>query len=66
MTEVHTHGGKREGAGRKVGTTNNGTGYKDCRLVISCTKDQSQKIKALAKEQGLTLSAYLIKLALGE
>ena len=49
MTEVHTHGGKREGAGRKVGTTNNGTGYKDCRLVISCTKDQSQKIKALAK-----------------
>lgn len=39
---------------------------KDCRLVISCTKDQSQKIKDLAKEQGLTLSAYLIKLALGE
>ncbi len=61
MTEVHTHGGKREGAGRKVGTTNNGTGYKDCRLVISCTKYQSQKIKALAKGQSLTVSAYILQ-----
>lgn len=58
-------GGIREGAGRKKGSTTGGTGYKNGRIVVSCTKEQENQIKALAKLEGINVSAFILKKILG-
>lgn len=58
-------GGVREGAGRKKGSTTGGTGYKNGRVVISCTKEQETKLKEMAKSEGLNVSTYILKKLLG-
>ena len=54
-------GGAREGAGRKVGFTTGGTGYKTGRIVISCTKEMEQKIKDAAKEANKNVSEFMLE-----
>lgn len=58
-------GGVREGAGRKKGSTTGGTGYKNGRIVVSCTKEQENQIKALAKLEGINVSSFILKKILG-
>lgn len=53
-------GGSRPGAGRKIGSTTGGTGYKSGRIVISCTKEQEQRIKEMAAAQNATVSALIL------
>lgn len=56
-------GGKREGAGRPKGTTKeNKKIYKT--FSVSCLEDELELIKTNGKNQGKTLSRYLIDLAL--
>lgn len=54
-------GGKRVGSGRKVGSTIDPALKKDHHIVVMCTKDQNDRLVALAKEQGLTVSAYILQ-----
>lgn len=63
--ENRNWGGKREGSGRKVGSTIDPALKKDHRIVVMCTKDQNDRLVALAKEQGLTVSAFILKTVLG-
>lgn len=58
-------GGVRKGAGRKKGSTTGGTGYKNGRIVVSCTKEQENQIKALAKSEGINVSTFILKKVLG-
>ena len=58
-------GGKRAGSGRKVGSTIDPALKKDHRIIVMCTKDQNDRIVALAKEQGMTPSAYILRTVLG-
>lgn len=56
-------GGKREGAGRPVGTTRGHTvEYKT--VSISALPQEVERIKELARESGKTVSRYLVDLAL--
>lgn len=59
---VNNHGGAREGAGRKIGSTKNGTGYKTGRIVISCTKDQELEIKNAAKREDKKINDFILSL----
>ncbi len=63
--EDKTWGGKRVGSGRKVGSTIDPALKKDHRIVVMCTKDQNDRLAAMAKEQGLTVSAFILKTVLG-
>ena len=54
-------GGKREGAGRKVGYRKADAAKKNKRIVILCTDEQNELIKAKAQAEGLTVSAYILK-----
>lgn len=54
-------GGKREGAGRKVGYRKADAAKKNNRIVILCTDEQNELIKAKAQAEGLTVSAYILK-----
>lgn len=63
--EDKTWGGKRTGSGRKVGSTIDPALKKDHRIVVMCTKDQNDRLTALAKEQGLTVSSFILKTVLG-
>lgn len=65
--ETKTWGGRRAGAGRPVGTggpIKSPEERKDKRIVLVCTEEQHSRIKALATEQGLTVSAYILKTVL--
>ena len=59
-------GGKRTGSGRKVGSTIDPALKKDHRIVVMCTKDQNDRLADLAKEQGLSVSAYILKRVFGQ
>ena len=63
--ENRNWGGKRVGSGRKVGSTIDPALKKDHRIVVMCTKDQNDRLATLAKEQGLTVSAFILKTVLG-
>lgn len=63
--EDKTWGGKRVGSGRKVGSTIDPALKKDHRIVVMCTKDQNDRLAAMAKEQGLTVSSFILKTVLG-
>ena len=63
--ENRNWGGKREGSGRKVGSTIDPALKKDHRIIVMCTKAQNDKLVELAKEQGLSVSAYILKTVLG-
>ncbi len=66
MTEKNRPwGGKRTGAGRKAGSTIDPALKKDHRIVVMCTKEQNDKLQALAEAAGLTVSAYILKKVLG-
>ena len=65
MTENKSWGGKCTGAGRKAGTTMDPALKKDHRIIVMCTKTQNDKIAALAKAEGLTPSAYILRKVLG-
>ncbi len=54
-------GGKRIGAGRPVGTTKEITAK---RITITIYPEEEIKLKELAKENGKSLSRYLIETAL--
>lgn len=54
-------GGKREGAGRKVGYRKADAAKKNNRIVILCTDEQNELIKAKAQAEGLNVSAYILK-----
>lgn len=60
--EKATHGGAREGSGRKKGGTNKGE-HKTGRIVISCLESDVELIKKLAQESNKTVSQFLIDLA---
>ena len=62
--EDKSWGGKRAGAGRPVGTKGpNKTPEekKDKRIVLLCTEEQNSKIKSMAEEHGLSVSAFILK-----
>ncbi len=63
--ENRNWGGKRVGSGRKVGSTIDPSLKKDHRIIVMCTKAQNEKLVELAKEQGLSVSAYILKTVLG-
>lgn len=63
--ENRNWGGKRVGSGRKVGSTIDPALKKDHRIVVMCTKDQNDRLADLAKEQGLSVSAYILKRVFG-
>lgn len=58
---MNGHGGRREGAGRKLGSCIAPELKKDQRVVIMCTKKQVAKLKELAQTDGLTVSAYILQ-----
>lgn len=60
-TEKTTHGGAREGSGRKKGGTNKGE-HKTGRIVISCLESDVELVKKLAAESNKTVSQFLIGL----
>jgi len=55
-------GGIREGSGRPRKKEEEKTVYKN--FTVSCLPDEYEKIKALALQEGKTLSRYLVDLAL--
>lgn len=58
-------GGKREGAGRPVGTVKGRTvEYKT--ISISALPEEVERIKELAKKSEKTVSRFLVELALGK
>lgn len=61
MEEKNTHGGAREGSGRKKGGTNKGE-HKTGRIVISCLESDVELVKRLAEDSGKTVSQYIIDL----
>lgn len=63
--EDKTWGGKRVGSGRKVGSTIDPALKKDHRIVVMCTKDHNYRLAALAKEQGLTVSSFILNQIFG-
>ena len=63
--ENRNWGGKRVGSGRKVGSTIDPALKKDHRIIVMCTKAQNDRIVELAKEQGMTPSAYILRTVLG-
>ena len=63
--ENRNWGGKRKGSGRKVGSTIDPALKKDHRIVVMCTKDQNDRLAERAKEQGLSVSAFILKTVLG-
>lgn len=58
-------GGKREGAGRKVGYRKADAAKKNNRIVILCTDEENELIKSRAQAEGLKFSAYILKKVLG-
>lgn len=58
-------GGKREGAGRKVGYRKDEELKKSNRIVILCTDEENELIKSRAQAEGLKISAYILKKVLG-
>lgn len=58
-------GGKREGAGRKVGYRKADVAKKNNRIVILCTDEENELIKSRAQAEGLKISAYILKKVLG-
>lgn len=58
-------GGKREGAGRKVGYRKADAAKKNNRIVILCTDEENELIKSRAQAEGLKVSAYVLKKVLG-
>ena len=59
MEEKSTWGGSRAGAGRKKGSIK-GDNYASARIVLCCTPEEAEKIKALAKENGKNVSRFIV------
>lgn len=59
-------GGLRPGAGRPKGSTKNDGEYKSGRLVLSCLESEAAAIRARARALGLSVSRYLVSLAVEE
>ena len=56
-------GGKRQGAGRPVGTKGSykdDTVKKNGRIVVACTEDEMTQIKDLAKASGKSVSRFIV------
>ena len=67
MTEANTWGGSRPGAGRKKGAAiKPASERRTATVVVQCTADQKETIKAKAERAGLSVSTYMLKLALGK
>lgn len=67
MEEKGTWGGARPGAGRKKGTViKSASEKKTSTLVVKLTPAEKEKLKALAQKEGLSVSSYLLKLALAD
>ena len=67
MTEASTWGDCRPDAGRKKGSAIKPVSERrTATVVVQCTADQKEKIKAKAERAGLSVSTYLLRLALGE
>lgn len=65
MEEKGTWGGYRPGAGRKKGTViKPASERKTSTLVVKLTPEE--KLKALAAKEGLSVSGYLLRLALAD
>ncbi len=60
-----TWGGKRQGSGRKVGSIKDPALKKDQRIIVMCTKSQHEQLSKMATDEGLTISALLLKRVLG-
>ena len=60
MENKNQHGGIRNGAGRKKGSTADSSGYKSGRIVVSCLESEEKAIKQLAKEQNKTVSRLVL------
>lgn len=64
LEEKHKKGGYRPNAGRPKGAKNKTIKADELkrknRIVLLCTEDESVKLKELAKEAGLPLSAYIL------
>lgn len=63
MEEKSTWGGPRAGAGRKKGSVK-GDNYASARIVLCCTPEEADKIKALAKENGKNVSRFIVETVL--
>lgn len=63
MEEKSTWGGTRAGAGRKKGSVK-GDNYASARIVLCCTPEEADKIKALAKENGKNVSRFIVETVL--
>lgn len=63
MEEKSTWGGTRAGAGRKKGSVK-GDNYASARIVLYCTPEEADKIKALAKENGKNVSRFIVETVL--
>lgn len=67
MEEKGTWGGYRPGAGRKKGTViKPASERKTSTLVVKLTPEEKEKLKALAAKEGLSVSGYLLRLALAD
>lgn len=67
MAEKGTWGGYRPGAGRKKGSmVKSPSERKTSTLVVKLTPAEKEKLKALAEKEGLSVSGYLLKLALAD
>lgn len=53
-------GGSRQGAGRKKGVTMD-IEHKDARIVIACSKIESEIIKEKAKQSGKSVSRFIVE-----
>ena len=51
-------GGKREGAGRKSGSTKNDA--RSAWIAFRCTENEKQQIKELAAAQGMSMSEFIL------
>ena len=60
MEEKSTWGGTRAGAGRKKGSVK-GDNYASARIVLCCTPEEADKIKALAKGSGKNVSRFIVE-----
>ena len=54
------HGGARQGAGRKKGSTSPSS--KNERIVLCCTHEQAANLKELALKDGKSISAFILDL----
>lgn len=59
-------GGKREGSGRKVGSTIDPSLKKDHRIILMCTKAQYEQINEMAKNNNKKVGALILEKVLNQ